>query len=221
MDHPSLLDFGTASNAAEEIDLLGLNISDNSQNAQNLNNQSSTISSSPSTNLSPYSSVDQQSESLSSFGNVPQSSDRNENTNNTKEEDLDFYNASLLTSARRHKEALEYKKTLERQTQQGHSSLWSFPVNEKTLEGICGCNAVAYYSYRFTVATFNQTLYENLINEFFKLHEHNINAVFMSLFEQTVAELLLSRFIHSQVPKVKSMVCYFFTAFLFCSNDKG
>ena len=203
-------------NTAEEIDLLGLNLNDNSHSQQNISNQQQSqsfdISSPKESNLNPS--------PFSSFQDISQPNvtvieqqKQEENVKEYEEEDLGFYNKALLSSAQRHKDALEFKRSLEKQSQQSHSNLWSFPVNEKQLEGICGCNAVAYYNYKFTVATFNQTLYESLIDQFFRLHEHNISAVFMSLFEQTVAELLLSRFIHSQVPKVKSMVGSIFSFF--------
>ena len=116
-------------------------------------------------------------------------------------------NNTLLSSARRNREALQRKVALEKQSQQTHSSLWTFPTEEKFIEGICGCNAVVVYHYSFRVATFNQRLYETLFEQFLEIHDHNIKEVFMTLYEQTVSELQLSRLVHSQVPLLSQLVC--------------
>lgn len=112
----------------------------------------------------------------------------------------------LLFSAKLHRNALEQKRGMDNRTQQGHTSLWTFPQKRVTLEGFCGCNAVASYSYSFPIATFNQSSYERLKSDFEELHDYNVNEVFMSLYEQTVGELQLSRLIHDEIPRISSMV---------------
>ena len=123
-------------------------------------------------------------------------------------------NKSLLATTRIHKDALQYKVSLEKISQQSHSSLWTFPTHEKTIEGFCGCNALVTYVYNIRVATFNQSLFEELTQKFFELHEHNINEVFMTLYEQTVSELQLSRLVHSQVSVLLCMVIILIIFFL-------
>ena len=115
-------------------------------------------------------------------------------------------NENLLLSAKEHRNALDHKKTLDKKTQSGHASLWTFPTQERSLEGYCGCNVPAVYTYTFRVATFNQSLFDRLKEDFLELHEHNTGEVFMTLFEQTVSELQLSRLIHAQIPRLSSMV---------------
>jgi len=100
--------------------------------------------------------------------------------------------------------------SLEKQSQEYHSNLWTFPIHEKSIEGFCGCNSMVTYVYSMRIATFNQALFDRLFQQFLDIHEHNVNDVFMTLFEQTVSELQLSRLVHSEVLKLQHMVIFEF-----------
>ena len=115
----------------------------------------------------------------------------------------------VMKYAAKHRENLETKKNLEKITQQIHSALWSFPTQDTIYEGICGCNVPVQYNYNCRIATFNQSLFENLSEKFLELHEFNANSVFMSLYQQTYSELQLSRYIHAKIATLRSIVIFF------------
>lgn len=108
----------------------------------------------------------------------------------------------VVQEASRHRFALEQKRIIEQQSQTWHSSLWTFPVHQQQIQGTCGCAAPVTYKFQFRVATFNNSLFEQLSAKFLELHNYNISGVFMSLYDQTFAEMQLSRTVHAKIQEI-------------------
>lgn len=121
----------------------------------------------------------------------------------------------LVAESTRHAKTIGSKQEQERLSQQSYASLWTFVTDQRTLSGVCGDqNPVVYMyviletyfhpqSYSVKIAKFNEELFRALLTKFDQLHNFNTGPVFLSLFDQTLAELQLTHTIQALLRKLK------------------
>jgi len=107
---------------------------------------------------------------------------------------------SLLDISKLHASTLSTKQSVETEVQALSNSLWSFPPAEQLqAKGICGCGNTVVYSYTSQALKFNEQAYSSMMQKFQHLSSFNSRGVFLSLFEQTVAERRLIRLVYDAI----------------------
>lgn len=111
---------------------------------------------------------------------------------------------SNVDTRKNHKEALNIKVSLQKNSQEIHSNLWNFQEISTLVEGMCGCGNRVSSAYPMRVAHFNDLARVELESIFTNLLQWTTQSVFTSLYQQSLAEVQLSRLIHSIIFQLSS-----------------
>ena len=120
--------------------------------------------------------------------------------------DVDHFKklALILSHVSSKQEQALIMKNLSEKTIQGlYNSLWIKQENKNSYSSECACNETVLYVHKSDLIFVDENIYNKLYSEFKSINQHNIRNVFLSLYEQTNAEILLERFIFSNINKLK------------------
>jgi len=138
------------------------------------------------------------------------------------EELLDILN-NLSQASEQHAALLSNKQTHEQQAQVTSNNLWTFPVVQKKVQGKVDSKPWIH-TYQYKLATFNETNHKILAEKFDTLHKLLQRPLWLSLCDQTLQEIELSKFFQEHHDELKTDLNkskVFFECLCNCLSQKG
>eukprot|EP01122_Echinamoeba_exundans_P011282 TRINITY_DN4432_c0_g2_i1.p1 TRINITY_DN4432_c0_g2~~TRINITY_DN4432_c0_g2_i1.p1 ORF type:complete len:2537 (+),score=455.07 TRINITY_DN4432_c0_g2_i1:648-7613(+) len=114
-------------------------------------------------------------------------------------EKLNRLTQELSRTSGQHEHIVKMKSDFLTQAQLASSQLWGFRETTKTQSALCRCGNHVSHTYSEKTCHLDQNNLNRLTQLVQTLHQLNCRGLWLSLYEQTLAELALSRSIHSLV----------------------